>query len=161
MPEIIDIVNENDEVIGQRERGEAHANNLLHRAAHVFVFNSKGELLLQKRSMEKKQYAGFWGDIAGHIDAGESYERAAARELKEEAGIKGRLEFLMKFRKHYDKDQEIIAVYKCMHGGPFKPDPEEIEFVRFFPLKEVKKMLARGESFTPGAKIALEKYLKG
>jgi isopentenyl-diphosphate delta-isomerase type 1 len=159
MPEIIDIISEDDEVIGQRERGEAHANNLLHRAAHVFVFNSKGELLLQKRSMKKKQYAGFWGDIAGHIDAGEGYEHAAARELKEEVRIEGKLEFLMKLRKRYDKDQEIIVVYKCLHDGPFKPDPEEVESVRFFPLKEVKKMLARGESFTPGAKIALEKYL--
>jgi isopentenyl-diphosphate delta-isomerase type 1 len=160
MAEIIDIVDEEDNVKGQMERDEAHDRSFIHRAAHVFIFNSKGELLLQKRSMKKRQYAGFWGDVAGHMDAGESYEAAAARELKEEVGIKAKLEFLMKFRKSYPQDQEFVVVYRAVHEGPFKADPEEVEFVKFFPLSRIAEMLKRGESFTPGAKLALEEYLR-
>lgn len=90
MTELLDIVNENDKVIGQKPRNEVHSSNeFIHRAAHVFVFNYRGEILLQKRSLKKEQYAGFWGDIAGHIDSGEGYEESARRELKDEVGIEG------------------------------------------------------------------------
>jgi phosphomevalonate kinase len=161
MAEILDIVDENDNVIDQRTRTEVHSSNkLIHRAAHVFVFNSKGELLLQKRSLKKKQYAGFWGDVAGHMDAGEEYEKAAGRELKEELGISARLEFLMKLRKDFKNDQEIITIFKCIHEGPFKPNPGEVEFVKFFPLEKIKEMMERGEDFTPGTRIALENLFK-
>ncbi len=162
MTEILDIVNDKDEVIGQKPRKEVHSSNeFIHRGAHVFVFNSKGELLLQKRSIEKEQYAGFWGDIAGHIDSGESYEGAARREMKEEIGIEAKLEFLMKFRKRFENDQEIIMLFKCKHEGPFKIDKKEVQFVKFLSLDKIKEMFEGGEDFTPGTKIALEKYLKG
>jgi len=162
MTEILDIVNEKDDVIGQKPRKEVHSSNdFIHRGAHVFVFNSKGELLLQKRSMEKEQYAGFWGDITGHIDSGESYEEAARREMKEEIGIEARLEFLMKFRKRFENDQEIIKFFRCKHEGPFKIDKEEVQFVKFFSLEKIKEMLEKGEDFTPGTRIALEEFLKG
>lgn len=161
MTEILDIVNEKDEVIGRKPRKEVHSSNeFIHRAAHVFVFNSKGELLLQKRSLKKDKYPGFWGDIAGHIDSGEGYEKAARRELKEEIGIEARLEFLMKFRKQFENDQEIITVFKCVHEGPFKIDKKEVQFVKFLSLDKIKEMLERGEDFTPGTRIALEKWLK-
>jgi len=160
MDEILDIVNEKDEVIGQKPRKEVHSSNMIHRGVHVFVFNSKGEILLQKRSMKKDKYAGFWGDMAGHVDAGEGYEESAVRELKEEIGIDAKLEFMMKFRKHYENDQEILKLFKCVHEGPFKPDPEEVDEVKFFSPEEIKVMLERDEKFAPGAKIALTKYLK-
>lgn len=161
MTEVVDIVNENDEVIGQKPRDEVHSSNkYIHRATHVFVFNSKGEMLLQKRSLKKKQYSGFWGDIAGHMDPREGYEEAAVREMKEEIGIGGKLEFLMKLRKHFENDQEIIVIFKCVHEGPFKINPEEVEFVKFFSLEKIKEMLESEENFTPGTRIALEELIK-
>ena len=160
MAEILDIVNEKDEVIGQRERKDVHSSNLVHRGAHVFVFNSKGEILLQKRSMKKDKYPGFWGDMAGHVDSGDGYEETARRELKEEIGIEAKLEFLMKFRKQVENDQEIITVFKCNHEGPFRINREEIDEVRFFSPEEIRDMLGRGEKFAPGARVALEEWLK-
>ena len=88
--EVFDVVDEADEVTGQATRREVHERNLLHRAVHVFVLNRHGELLLQKRSRFKDAHPGVWdSSVAGHLDAGESYEAAATRELDEEMGIQG------------------------------------------------------------------------
>ncbi len=88
--EVFDVVDEADEVTGQLTRREVHERNLMHRAVHVFVLNRHGELLLQKRSRFKDAHPGVWdSSVAGHLDAGESYEAAATRELDEEMGIQG------------------------------------------------------------------------
>jgi isopentenyldiphosphate isomerase len=85
MPELVDIVDNNDVVIGKKTKEEAHAHGLPHRASCIFVFY-KGKLLVQRRSLEKN------GDLdpsaSGHVGAGESYEAAAERELFEELGIR-------------------------------------------------------------------------
>ncbi len=88
--EVFDVVDEADEVTGQATRREVHERGLLHRAVHVFVINRHGELLLQKRSRFKDAHPGVWdSSVAGHLDAGEGYAAAAARELDEEMGIQG------------------------------------------------------------------------
>src|SRR5688572_31217226 len=85
--EIFDVVNERDEVIGQKPRSEIHRLKLKHRAVHVLVFNSKGQLFLQKRSMTKDCFPGTWDSSAsGHLDCGEEYDACARRELREELG---------------------------------------------------------------------------
>src|SRR5271156_2765821 len=86
--EIFDVVNDQDEVIGQRSRGEVHRLGLKHRAVHVLVFNGRGEVFLQKRSMQKDTFPGAWDSSAsGHLDSGEDYDACAARELREELGL--------------------------------------------------------------------------
>jgi 16S rRNA (adenine1518-N6/adenine1519-N6)-dimethyltransferase len=88
--EIFDVVDADDQVVGQATRREVHEKNLLHRAVHVFVVNRHGEVLLQKRSRFKDAHPGVWdSSVAGHLDAGESYDSAAVRELEEEMGISG------------------------------------------------------------------------
>ena len=73
--EIFDIVDERDEVVGRRPRSEVHRLGLQHRAVHVLVFNARGELFLQKRSMQKDCFPGAWdSSAAGHLDSGESYD---------------------------------------------------------------------------------------
>ena len=86
--EIFDVVNDRDEVIGSAPRNEVHRLGLMHRATHVLVFNSRGELFLQKRSQKKDRQPGLWDSSAsGHVDKGETYDACAARELKEELGL--------------------------------------------------------------------------
>jgi isopentenyl-diphosphate Delta-isomerase len=88
LDELFDVVDEQDRVIGQATRREVHAKGLKHRAVHVLVFNGQGQVFLHKRSMLKDSAPGLWGaSCAGHLDAGENYDQAALRELKEELGI--------------------------------------------------------------------------
>ena len=86
--EIFDVVNERDEVVGQAPRQEVHARGLWHRAVHVLVFNARGEIFLQKRSLKKDIAAGKWDSSAsGHLDTGEAYDACAVREVREEIGL--------------------------------------------------------------------------
>src|SRR5688572_32467185 len=86
--EIFDVVNDRDEIIGRNTRAEVHRLGLQHRAVHVVVFNARGEIFLQKRSMKKDCFPGAWdSSAAGHLDCGEEYDVCAVRELGEELGL--------------------------------------------------------------------------
>ena len=96
--EIFDVVDALDRVISQATRREVHAQGLLHRAVHILILNSSGEVFLQKRSMAKDTHPDCWASSAsGHLDAGEDYLSAAIRECKEELGVSFQeFEFLFK-----------------------------------------------------------------
>ena len=128
--EIFDVVNERDEVISQAPRSEVHRRELRHRAVHVLVFNARGELFLQKRSMLKDCYPGAWDSSAsGHLDHGEDYDICAVREVREELGVQldATPRRLFKIDACEETGQEFVWIYQCEHEGPFDLHPEEIE----------------------------------
>jgi len=88
--ELLDIVNKKGETVKTLPRSEIHGDpSLLHKVVHVIVFNSKGDLLLQKRSMNKDVAPGKWDtSIGGHVNASETLDAALKRESEEELGIK-------------------------------------------------------------------------
>jgi 16S rRNA (adenine1518-N6/adenine1519-N6)-dimethyltransferase len=162
MSEIFDVVDEDDNVIGEAPRKECHTNNkLIHRAVHIFVFNSKGELLLEKRTMNRDLYPGRWIDVAGHLNLGEMYEDAAKRELKEEIGIKAELKHICDIKKRIEQESENIRLFTCKHNGPFKINKDEMELVKFFTIDWIKKEVKNNpDSFTPGTVFCLKKFLE-
>src|SRR4051812_43778026 len=114
--EIFDIVDEHDVVIGQRPRGEVHRTGLRHRAVHVLVFNSRGEVFLQKRSMLKDCFPGAWDSSAsGHLQPGETYDDCAMREVEEELGFRLPTvpERLFKVAACAQTGQEFVWAYRC------------------------------------------------
>src|SRR5580698_9417315 len=127
--EIFDVVNDRDEVIGQTPRREVHRLGLKHRAVHVLVFNARGEIFLQKRSMTKDTSPGLWDSSAsGHVDSGEDYDTCAIRELREEIGLEPPpLRRLFKIAAGAETDQEHVWAYRCESEGPFTLDREEID----------------------------------
>lgn len=128
--EIFDVVNERDEVLGQRSRSEVHRLGLQHRAVHVLVFNAGGDLFLQKRSMQKDDFPGLWDSSAsGHLETGEGYDACAVRELREELGVELAQPpvRLFKVAACAETGQEHVWVYRCQAEGPFVLHPEEIE----------------------------------
>ncbi len=133
--EIFDVVNEQDEVIGQKLRRLVHRDGDMHRAIHVLVFNERGEIFLQKRSMLKDTFPGVWDSSAsGHLDCGEDYDACAVRELREEIGLvatvcPGRM---FKISARAETGQEFVWVYRCVHEGPFVLHLEEIERGEWF-----------------------------
>ena len=140
--EIFDIVNERDEVVGQNTRREVHRLGLKHRAVHVLVFNARGEVFLQKRSMTKDTARGKWdSSSSGHLDSGEDYDACAMRELREEIGLvlTRPPRRLFKIDARQETGWEFCWVYRCESEGPFTLHPEEIETGAWFAPDAVTK----------------------
>ena len=143
--EIFDVVNERDEVVGQAPRKEVHARGLLHRAVHVLVFNSRGQLFLQKRSMSKDTAKGKWdSSSSGHVDGGEDYDACAVREVWEEIGLKlaQTPERILRIEACAETGQEFVWVYRSESEGPFTLHPEEIERGDWFAPEEISRWMA-------------------
>lgn len=133
--EIFDVVNDRDEVIGQRPRSEVHRLHLKHRAVHVLVFNHRGDLLLQKRSMRKDCFPGTWdSSSSGHLDQGEAYDACAVRELREEIGLEVATvpERLFYLEATPATGQEFVWVYRSASEGPFVPQESEVDRLEWF-----------------------------
>lgn len=151
--EWFDIVDDHDEVIGKEKRSVVHAKGLKHRAVHILVWDSNGRLFLQKRSMRKDEFPGKWDtSSAGHLDAGESYDHSAERELKEELGIQGaRISALFKIDACEATGMEFVWVYEAIWDGELKLDPIEIESGEWFSAEQIDAWILQSESdFAPG-----------
>ena len=160
MEELFDIVDKNDMVIGAATRSEVHGNPaLIHRVAHVLVFNSEGELFLQKRGLSKDVQPGKWDtSVGGHLDTGESYFVGARREMEEALGITGAdIKFLYKYRHENAYESEFVATFSCVWDGQIVTAASEIEEGRFWTLPEIEENLER-EVFTPNFIDELGRY---
>ncbi len=118
--EIFDVVDEQDVVTHQAPRSEVHRRGCRHRAAHILVFNSRGEVFVQQRSLDKDMSPGQWDtSAAGHLDAGEDYDACARRELGEELGIHvtAPLERLFKCAASPATGMEFCWVYRLTYDG--------------------------------------------
>lgn len=136
--EFLAVVDEHDRIIDHRPRNEIHALKLRHRAVHILVFNTQGQLLLQKRSLQKDLNKGLWDtSAAGHVDAGETYASCAPRELQEELGVSAALTALFKLEPTPELGMEFIQVYQCRHSGPFQLAPAEIDECRWLERSEI------------------------
>src|SRR5213593_4714645 len=114
--EMFDVVNDRDEVIGSERRSEVHRLGLQHRAVHVLIFNRRGQIFLQKRSLKKDRQPGVWDSSAsGHVDRGEDYDTTAVREVWEEIGLRlaKTPTRLFKINACEKTDQEFVWVYRC------------------------------------------------
>lgn len=161
--EMFGIVDENDAVIGARPRDEVHARDLRHRAIHVQLFNSAGEVFLQKRSIWKDRSPGKWdSSTAGHVDAGETYEQAARRELMEEIAVEaGALTPICKLGCGPETGWEFLQIYRAEHEGPFRFAALEVEGGVFLPVLQVREWLARRpQDFTPVFRMAFPQVLE-
>ena len=150
--EQFDIVDANDVILRQASRGEAHAQKLLHRAVHLFIFNAAGELFLQKRSRWKDVAPGLWdSSAAGHVAAGDSYEHTAPRELEEELGVSAPLRWVDRLPANEATGFEFVALFEGRHEGPFRLPPAEIEIGEWFSPSLIERWTrARPQDFASG-----------
>lgn len=146
MDEMLTLVTEDDREIGPVPRSLVHGNPaLVHRSVHVMVIGRRG-LLLQKRSLAKDTQPGRWDtSVGGHVGFGQTYEEAARREAAEELGLTlGELEFLYPSRIRNAVESENIRTYLHLSDGPFRPEPGEIDEVRFWSRAEIDAALGTG-----------------
>lgn len=159
--EIVALVDEQNRVIGSSTRREMRARRALHRACYILVFNSRGELFLQQRTLTKDVYPGYYDTAAGGVVlAGESYDESAQRELAEEMGIRGVP--LQPLFDLYFEDEAVRLwgrAYSCVYDGPVVLQAEEVASGRFLPVDEVLR-LAGSEAFTPDGLRVLQLYLE-
>ena len=158
--EQLEIVDEAGRVIGRALRSECHGNPaLIHRTVHVLVFNTKGELFLQKRAEDKDIQPGKWDtSVGGHLDIGEGYEEAAVREMLEELGIDNvPLTPLYAYPMRNEIESENVRTYRCTYDGPITPDPTEISEARFWTMEEIERVLGSGR-FTPNFEEEFGRY---
>ncbi len=159
--ELIDVVDDEDNVLRQVTWREMHEKSLLHRSANIFVFNSKGMIFLHRRNRNLPLYPGMYDvKVGGIVQAGESYEDAALREMKEEAGIENvKLEYLfdLKFRSRQNNNNR--KVYRCVYDGKITLQKEEVESGSFITIAEAKKMLDSGK-LSPSAVHVFKEFLK-
>ena len=131
--ETVIIVNERDEVIGSAPRSRMRRERLIHRTTYIFVFSSRGELLVQERTRTKDIYPG-WYDLAagGVLVAGETYGESAYREAEEELGLRG-IALTDHFKMYFEDEtsRSFGRAYSCVYDGPFELQREEVASARF------------------------------
>ncbi len=165
--ELVVLVNEADQQIGLMEKLEAHQKGLLHRAFSVFLFNKKGEMLLQKRANTKYHSPNLWTNaVCSHPRNGESYKNGALRRLNEELGISTEIEEKFHFIYKADVGQnlwehELDYVFVGIYEGIFNLNPNEVSETRYISLVDLQKeILSNPDNFTEWFKIILNKYLE-
>ena len=146
MDELLDVVTDSDTVIRQAMRSIVHQQGLLHRGVHVFLFNERGEMLVQKRSADRANSPSLWDcSVSEHVKAGESYVEAAVRGMKEEMGVEG-IELSRRGKIHMEygvNDNEISEIYEGrLDDQQVTFDPGEISEVKFMSLNEIRAGIA-------------------
>ena len=163
--EYLDVVNEKDQFVRKATRKEVREKALLHRVARLIIEKYKGELLVQKRSMKKDIYPGYW-DIgaAETVKSGQSYEGAAMVGLRDELGITGisniQLMHSLLFKIIYNspKHNVLCKVYKLLYNGKFNFLDEEVDEVKLLTTEQITD-LTQKESFDPVGALVFKKYL--
>ena len=160
--ELFDVVDASDAVVGPKPRAFVHVNNLRHRAIHILLFNTKGELFLQKRSPWKDLNPSLWdSSTAGHVDAGETYHQAALRELQEELGVSAPLKKIGKLESSPATSWEFVEIFSGHHDGPFHLARMEVETGAFFPISKIQAWFSsRPQDFTPLFRLIFPRFLE-
>jgi len=158
--EIVIIVDEKNNIIGAESRSIMRSKGLIHRATYILVFNSTGQIFVQKRTLSKDVYPGYY-DVAtgGVVLDGESYEESAERELEEELGIRG-VALTQLFDFYYQEAGNRVwgRVYTCVYDGNVVLQEEEVESGGFRDVNEVIRA-AEHELSTPDSLYVLKRYI--
>ena len=154
------IVDEEGRVVGAATRGECHnGSKLLHPVVHLHVFNSRGEVYLQKRPEWKDIQPGKWDtSVGGHIDDGETPEEALIREVGEELGITDFVpERVGKYVFESLRERELVYVHRTIYDGPIRPSAEELDGGRFWSMDEIRAAIGQ-QILTPNFESEFQRF---
>lgn len=144
--ELFPVVDLSGKVVGRATRGECHGGSmLLHPVVHLHLFNSRGELYLQRRPLWKDIQPGRWDTaVGGHAAFGESIDEALRRETREELGITGfEPELLTVYPFRSAREYELVYVHRTTYDGAVRPS-DELDGGRFWTAEEIRAALGQG-----------------
>jgi len=144
--EIFPLVDESGQVIGSATRGECHSGTkLLHPVVHLHVFNSNGDVYLQKRPEWKDIQPGKWDTaVGGHIDYGETPEDALLREVREELGITDfKPQLIDKYVFESQRERELVYVHRTIYDGEIRPSAKELAGGRFWTMQQIRDAIGK------------------
>lgn len=144
--EIFPLVDEEGKVTGRATRSECHNGSmLLHPVVHLHVFNSRGEIYLQRRPDWKDIQPGKWDTaVGGHIDYGETPEEALRREVREELGITHfKPVFIGRYVFESPRERELVYVHSTTYDGEIHPSAEELDGGRFWTVQEIADAMGK------------------
>lgn len=156
--EMFPVVDEQGNILGAATRGECHGGSrLLHPVVHLHVFNSQGDLYLQRRPLWKDIQPGRWDTaVGGHVDLGESVDMALRREAREELGLEGFVaEPLSTYVFESARERELVYTFRTTWDGPVCPS-DELDGGRFWTPDEIRQQLGKGV-FTPNFESELRR----
>lgn len=156
MSEIVTIVDRQNRVVDALPRAEMRARRLPHRASFVFVFRADGRLIVQRRTLTKDVWPGYYDLAAGGVVvAGEGYKESALREVSEELGVSGvELRGGIEFWFEDPSVQVWGMAYLCHFDGPLILQPEEVAAVEEWDRHELERARASGVRITPDSWVA-------
>lgn len=158
--ELFPVVDEDGNILGSVSRGEAHSGSkILHPVVHLHLFNSRGELYLQRRPDWKDIQPSRWDTATGgHIDLGENVDAALRREVREELGI---VDFTPESLGHYvfesQRERELVFVHRATYDGPVTPNPDELAGGRFWTRQEIISNIGKC-IFTPNFEQEYQRF---
>lgn len=160
--EIVDIVDEDDRVVGRASREQMRRQRLRHRSVYILLFNSKNQIFVHQRTPTKDVYPGYWDvTLGGVVAAGESYEACAVRELAEEVGLRHvRLQECFPLRFEDEHNRINGMVFACVSDRPLRLQAEEIVQGLWVEVREIEEWIEK-ERFCPDGLLALERYRTG
>lgn len=165
MPEeFLDLVDENDNIIGEVKISEANSNqNLIHREVAIFIFDDRDRVLLQQRSFQKIHEPGFWTiAAAGHVTKGLTPIEAAHKELEEELGFDTELKFIEKFRYGIPTESRFMSLYLGKYSGEkIIPDPKEVAQAKFFSREDFAALVKSDVAMGKKSEEVARRFWKG
>lgn len=149
--EILEYFDKTGKHLGAASKKDIHERGLFHKAANIWILNSNNELLIQKRSSNKKQFPGFWScSVGGHVVKGESFKQAAIRETKEELGLEileENLSFLVAYDDFNDSHKEFIETYYVIVDLDLEKielKEDEVNCVKFVNIDDLNADISSG-----------------
>jgi isopentenyl-diphosphate delta-isomerase type 1 len=151
--EFFDVVDKDDNVIGEASREDCHEKGFIHRSVMFFVFDSQGRVLVTKRTQNKDFFPGYFSIVlGGHVQAGETYDEAVKREIEEEIGITTKPFLISTFKKRIPEEKENVKVFGVVADEKINLNEDELESGDFIKVSDLENMM-ESQNFLPETEI--------